>query len=537
MSMPVFTPGEDPGSSFADLLRRIGASGADVDGDAAALGALPHATTCVAARYADGVVMAGDRRATAGNLISHRSMDKVIEADRHSAVAIAGAAGPAMEMVRLFQLQLEHYEKVEGTALSLEGKANQLSMMIRGNLQAAMMGLAVVPIFGGYDLRRQVGRLFAYDVTGGRYEEQEYVATGSGSLHAGTVIKVGYRPAMDRADAVDLVCRALWEAADADSATGGPDMLRGIFPIVATITADGFTASRTTSWRSATKRSPTTSEPGRLERHEHAVHCVPRPRRPRSRHEPLRSLALASTSLIGGARLMNMPFYVAPEQVMKDRADYARKGIARGRALVAVRYADGIAIVAENSSETLRKISEIYDRIAFAGVGRYNEFDQLRVAGVRAADLKGYQYSRDDVDARSLANQYAQILGQIFTHEMKPMEVEILVAEVGLRAGRRPDVPHPLRRHGVRPARPHRARWRRRRDPRPRIGESYADGLDAGGAVRAGAAALAGPDRELPAGDLEVALLARGATAALLPPPHRRTGRRLPRLARRRHRV
>src|SRR4029079_1586503 len=125
-----------------------------------------------------------------------------------------------------------------------------------------------------------------------------------------------------------------------------------------------------------------------------------------------------------------MPFYVAPEQVMQDLADYARKGIARGRALVALRYVDGIAIVAENSSETLRKISEIYDRIAFAGVGRYNEFDQLRVAGVRAADLKGFQYSREDVDARSLANQYAQILGQIFTHEMKPMEVEIVVAEM-----------------------------------------------------------------------------------------------------------
>ena len=128
---------------------------------------------------------------------------------------------------------------------------------------------------------------------------------------------------------------------------------------------------------------------------------------------------------------MNMPFYVAPEQVMKDRADYARKGIARGRAMVALRYDLGIALVAENTSSTLRKISEIYDRIAFGGVGRYNEFDQLRVAGVRAADLKGFQYSRDDVDARSLANQYAQILGQVFTHEMKPLEVEILVAEVG----------------------------------------------------------------------------------------------------------
>ena len=129
---------------------------------------------------------------------------------------------------------------------------------------------------------------------------------------------------------------------------------------------------------------------------------------------------------------MSMPFYVAPEQMMKDRADYARKGIARGRALVALQYLDGIVLVAENPSNTLRKISEIYDRIAFAGVGKYNEFDQLRVAGVRAADLKGYQFSRLDVDARGLANQYAQILGQTFTHEMKPLEVEILVAEVGV---------------------------------------------------------------------------------------------------------
>ena len=129
---------------------------------------------------------------------------------------------------------------------------------------------------------------------------------------------------------------------------------------------------------------------------------------------------------------MSMPFYVAPEQMMKDRADYARKGIARGRALIALQYIDGIALIAENPSNTLRKISEIYDRIAFAGVGKYNEFDQLRVAGVRAADLKGYQFSRLDVDARGLANQYAQILGQTFTHEMKPLEVEILVAEVGL---------------------------------------------------------------------------------------------------------
>ncbi len=240
MGMPVFSPGDDPGSNFPELLRRIGAPKVAMTGDISALGGVPHATTCVALRFADGVVIAGDRRATAGNLISHRAMDKVAETDRHSAVAIAGAAGPAMEMVRLFQLQLEHYEKVEGVALSLEGKANQLSTMIRGNLQAAMSGLGVVPIFAGYDLRRSLGRLWDFDITGGRYEEHEYVATGSGSLHAGTVVKLGYRESHDRSAAIELACRALWEAADADSATGGPDALRGIYPIIATITADGF---------------------------------------------------------------------------------------------------------------------------------------------------------------------------------------------------------------------------------------------------------------------------------------------------------
>ena len=187
-----------------------------------------------------GVVMAGDRRATSGNLISHRAMEKVVQADRYSGVAIAGAAGPAMEMIRLFQLQLEHYEKVEGAPLSLEGKANQLSMMVRGNLPAAMQGMVVVPLFAGYDRRRDVGRLVAYDDTGGRYEAREYVTTGSGSLHASTVIKVGVRSAMTRDEANDLAVRSLWEAADADSATGGPDALRGIYPIVATVTSEGW---------------------------------------------------------------------------------------------------------------------------------------------------------------------------------------------------------------------------------------------------------------------------------------------------------
>jgi len=242
--MPLFSTGEDPGSSFPELLRRVGLAPAPLTGVSTDLMrelSLPHATTCVALRYADGVVMAGDRRATSGNLISHRAMEKVVEADRHSGVAIAGAAGAAMEMVRLFQLQLEHYEKVEGTSLSLEGKANQLSMMVRGNLQAAMMGMVVVPIFGGYDLRRECGRLWDYDATGGRYEERDYVATGSGSLHAGTVIKVGFSDDLSRDAAINLAARALWEAADADSATGGPDVLRGIYPVVATIDAAGWT--------------------------------------------------------------------------------------------------------------------------------------------------------------------------------------------------------------------------------------------------------------------------------------------------------
>src|SRR5262245_58582826 len=240
MGMPFFTPGEDPGSSLPELLRRVGADPFAFPADAARSVDVPHATTCVALRFAQGVVMAGDRRATSGNLISHRTMEKVVQADRLSGVAVAGAAGPAMEMIKLFQLQLEHYEKVEGSSLSLEGKANQLSMMVRGNLPAAMQGMVGVPIVAGYDDRRNAGRLWAYDVTGGRYEELEYVATGSGSLHAGTVIKIGHNPQLAQDAAVNLACRALWEAADADSATGGPDPLRGIYPVVATITADGW---------------------------------------------------------------------------------------------------------------------------------------------------------------------------------------------------------------------------------------------------------------------------------------------------------
>ena len=237
--MPFFSPERDPGPDFAELLRRTSTPSPIVD-LAPVADTLVHATTCVAVRFADGVIMAGDRRATSGNWISHRRIEKVFPADDYSGVAIAGAAGPAMEMVKLFQLQLEHYEKVEGHRLSLEGKANQLSGMVRSHLPAAMAGMAVVPLFAGYDLGRGAGRLFQYDVTGGRYEESTHAATGSGSMHASTVLKLGYRSDADHDTTVDLVLRALWEAADEDSATGGPDPLRGIFPVVASITATGF---------------------------------------------------------------------------------------------------------------------------------------------------------------------------------------------------------------------------------------------------------------------------------------------------------
>jgi proteasome beta subunit len=241
VQIPTFTAGDDPGPDFAALLRRQGLVPAVPDGPVSAAGPVTHGTTVVAIRFADGVVMAGDRRATSGNFISHRSIEKVFPADRWSGVAIAGAAGPAMEMVKLFQLQLEHYEKVEGGALSLEGKANQLSQMVRNHLPAAMQGLAVVPLFAGYDTRRGAGRLFQYDVTGGRYEENDYATSGSGGLHAATVVKLGFAEDLSREDAVDLALKALYTAADEDSATGGPDPLRGIWPVVATIDAVGFT--------------------------------------------------------------------------------------------------------------------------------------------------------------------------------------------------------------------------------------------------------------------------------------------------------
>ena len=203
-------------------------------------GTLPHGTTIVAAGFDDGVIMAGDRRSTAGNMIAQRDIEKVFRSDDYSCVGISGVAGIGLELVRLFQLELEHYEKLEGRTLSLEGKANRLSAFVRGNLGGAMQGLVVVPLFAGYDEEARKGRIFSYDVTGGRYEEHRFHSIGSGSVFARGSLKKLYTDGMSADDAITVCMHALYDAADDDSATGGPDLTRRIYPVVATITADGF---------------------------------------------------------------------------------------------------------------------------------------------------------------------------------------------------------------------------------------------------------------------------------------------------------
>jgi proteasome beta subunit len=242
-----FSPGT---SSFSDFLARQapdllpGKRAEAMPGGTMAGIETPHGTTVVAIVHATGVVMAGDRRATMGNLIAQRDIEKVFQADEYSAVAIAGTAGIAVEMVRLFQVELEHYEKIEGTTLSLDGKANRLSLLIRNNLPMAMQGLAVVPLFAGYDLTvddpAKAGRVFSYDVTGGRYEEHSFHSVGSGSVFARGALKKLYRDDFTEDDAVLAVIHALYDAADDDSATGGPDLTRRIYPVITSVTADGF---------------------------------------------------------------------------------------------------------------------------------------------------------------------------------------------------------------------------------------------------------------------------------------------------------
>ncbi|GAB3677602.1 proteasome subunit beta [Angustibacter aerolatus] len=201
---------------------------------------LPHGTTIVAVEFDGGVVMAGDRRATAGSMIAHREIQKVYAADDYSCVGIAGTAGLAIELVRLFQVELEHYEKLEGTLLSMEGKANRLATMVRGNLGLAMQGLTVVPLFAGYDVRAGRGRIYSYDPAGGCYAERDHHSVGSGSLFARGSLKKLWRPGLDADGAVRVVVEALYDAADDDSATGGPDVERRIWPVVAVVDAEGY---------------------------------------------------------------------------------------------------------------------------------------------------------------------------------------------------------------------------------------------------------------------------------------------------------
>lgn len=235
--LPLDTP--TPDTSFTSLLGRHGLTPmwATAAGE---LPEIPEGTTVLALRYADGVVMAGDRRATAGNIIAHKRVQKVFAADDFSAVAISGTAGMAVELIKLFQTELEHYEKIEGALLSLDGKANRLATMIRGNLGMAMQGLAVVPVFAGYDIDRGVGRIFSYDVTGGRYEERDHHSVGSGSVFARTTLKKRWQPDLGADQAVSIGIEALLDAADDDSATGGADERRRIYPVVATVTGAGY---------------------------------------------------------------------------------------------------------------------------------------------------------------------------------------------------------------------------------------------------------------------------------------------------------
>lgn len=229
-----------PGSSFTDLLTSLGRTPRWELPPGERTVQAPEGTTVLAVQYEGGVVMAGDRQATEGNLVAHRFIQKVFAADAFSAVAIAGTAGLANEMVKLFQVELEHYEKIEGTRLSLEGKANFLARLVRGQLPMAFQGLVVVPMFAGYDELTESGRLFTFDVVGGRYEEKEFGSTGSGSRLAKSFLRTAFRPGLSRDDAVGLALGALVAAAEDDTATGGPDLRRGIFPNVVSVDRSGI---------------------------------------------------------------------------------------------------------------------------------------------------------------------------------------------------------------------------------------------------------------------------------------------------------
>lgn len=242
------------GSSFVELLRHVrmssgepgilsgmGGGNSPVPSGGTSLEGIPvwHGTTVLALRTASGVIMAADRQASEGYQVADRAIHKIFPVDRGSAVAIAGAAGPAIEMARLFRVEIEHYEKLEGVSLSLLGKSNKLGQMVREHLPLAMQGLVVVPLYAGFDDRSGEGRIFKYDAVGGRYEEEEYHANGSGGLFARNVLKMSYRPGLAEEEGVQIALRALYEAADEDLGTGGPDFVRGIYPTVYSLTRAG----------------------------------------------------------------------------------------------------------------------------------------------------------------------------------------------------------------------------------------------------------------------------------------------------------
>ena len=243
--MNIFGAGLDPAflqggtSSFTEFVAALAPDRLPMAAAQASTHLAPHGTTIVAATFAGGVMMAGDRRATMGNMIAQRDIEKVFGADEYSLIGIAGTAGLAVELVRLFQVELEHYEKIEGSSLSLDGKANRLASMIRGNLGMAMQGLAVLPLFAGWDQAHRIGRIFSYDATGGRYEETSFHSVGSGSVFARGSLKKIFSPELDERSAATALVQALVDAADDDAATGGPDMTRRIFPIVMSATEQG----------------------------------------------------------------------------------------------------------------------------------------------------------------------------------------------------------------------------------------------------------------------------------------------------------
>ncbi len=444
---------------------------------------IPHGTTVVAVRYLDGVVLAGDRRATSGNLISHRSIEKVFPADQHSGVAIAGAAGPGHRDGQAVPAPARALREGRGRGAQPRGQGQPARpdgpQPPAGGHAGPRGGAAVRRL----RRRRSVGRLFQYDVTGGRYEEHEIATTGSGSLHAGTVLKLGW----------PRTCSAT-PPSTWPSPRCSPRPTRTP-PRAAPTSSGASTRSSPPSPPRGSAGSPTPSSRSALA--------------PTWSHEPCRSATAGDlTHGLGGAP-MSMPFYVAPEQVMKDRADYARKGIARGRSLVALIAAPGILICAENPSNTLRKVSEIYDRIAFGGVGKYNEFDQLRIAGVRHADLQGLQLQ----PRRRRRAQPRQPVRADPGADLHPRDEA--------HGGRDP------RRRGRRMARAATSSstssttapsWTRPTSacsaatptPSPqRLKESWRPDVTLAEALGIAAAALAGPERTLGADDLEVALLSR----------------------------